>query len=106
MKTKDEVYARLVQILEEDFEIESDDISLDANLYQDSFLIKVTGTQSTRSAVILARVRNAKCAAPRWNLTASPGVVRVPSGNIMRLFPCASERSQSLTKSSGSSLLK
>ncbi|HAS15484.1 MULTISPECIES: acyl carrier protein [Idiomarina] len=35
MKTKDEVYARLVQILEEDFEIESDDISLDANLYQD-----------------------------------------------------------------------
>ncbi|MDV6316403.1 acyl carrier protein [Idiomarina sp. HP20-50] len=35
MKTKDEVYARLVQILEEDFELESDDISLDANLYQD-----------------------------------------------------------------------
>jgi len=35
MKTKDEVYARLVQILEEDFEIESDDIFLDANLYQD-----------------------------------------------------------------------
>jgi len=35
MKTKDEVYARLVRILEEDFELESEDISLDANLYQD-----------------------------------------------------------------------
>ncbi len=35
MKTKDEVYARLAQILEEDFELDSDDISLDANLYQD-----------------------------------------------------------------------
>lgn len=41
MKTKDEVYARLVQILEEDFEIESDDISLDANLYQDLILIRL-----------------------------------------------------------------
>ncbi|MTJ01718.1 acyl carrier protein [Idiomarina piscisalsi] len=35
MKTKDEVYTRLTQILEEDFEIESDDIALDANLYED-----------------------------------------------------------------------
>jgi len=35
MKTRDEVYARLTQILEEDFEIDSGDISLDANLYQD-----------------------------------------------------------------------
>lgn len=35
MKTKDEVYARLVQILEEDFELDSEDISLEANLYQD-----------------------------------------------------------------------
>lgn len=35
MKTKDEVYARLAQILEEDFELDSEDISLDANLYQD-----------------------------------------------------------------------
>lgn len=35
MKTKDEVYARLVRILEEDFELESEDISLEANLYQD-----------------------------------------------------------------------
>jgi len=35
METKDEVYSRLTQILEEDFEIESDDISLEANLYED-----------------------------------------------------------------------
>lgn len=35
MKTRDEVYARLVQILEEDFELDSEDIALDANLYQD-----------------------------------------------------------------------
>lgn len=35
MKTRDEIYARLARILEEDFEIDSGDISLDANLYQD-----------------------------------------------------------------------
>ena len=35
MKTKDEGYARLTQILEEDFEIESDEIALEANLYED-----------------------------------------------------------------------
>lgn len=35
METKDEVYTRLTQILEEDFEIESDEIALEANLYED-----------------------------------------------------------------------
>lgn len=35
MKTKDDVYSKLAEILEEDFEIESDDISLEANLYED-----------------------------------------------------------------------
>lgn len=35
MQTKEEVYMQLEQILIEDFEIDAEDIKLDANLYQD-----------------------------------------------------------------------
>jgi len=35
MKSRDEIYNTLVEILVDDFEVESDDISLEANLYQD-----------------------------------------------------------------------
>lgn len=35
MKTKEEVYTRLQHILEDDFEIESSDIAMEANLYED-----------------------------------------------------------------------
>lgn len=35
MKTKEEVYTRLQRILEDDFEIDSSDIAMEANLYQD-----------------------------------------------------------------------
>jgi len=35
MKSRDEIYNTLVEILVDDFEIEVDDISLEVNLYQD-----------------------------------------------------------------------
>ncbi len=35
METKEDVYQQLVQILTEDFEIDAEEIKLDANLYQD-----------------------------------------------------------------------
>jgi len=35
MKSRNEIYNTLVEILVDDFEVESDDISLEANLYQD-----------------------------------------------------------------------
>ncbi|MFC0446144.1 acyl carrier protein [Pseudidiomarina halophila] len=35
MQTKEEIYAQLEEILQEDFEVDAGDISLDANLYQD-----------------------------------------------------------------------
>lgn len=35
MLTKDELFALLKDILEEDFEIDADDIKLDVNLYED-----------------------------------------------------------------------
>lgn len=35
MQTKEEIYAQLEEILQEDFEIDAEDINLDANLYQD-----------------------------------------------------------------------
>lgn len=35
METKEDVYTRLQRILEEDFEIESGDIAMEANLYED-----------------------------------------------------------------------
>lgn len=35
MKSRDEIYNTLVEILVDDFEVESEDISLEANLYQD-----------------------------------------------------------------------
>jgi len=35
LETKDQIYQQLVVILVEDFEVESDDISLEANLYTD-----------------------------------------------------------------------
>ncbi|MGQ4277277.1 acyl carrier protein [Pseudidiomarina sp. E22-M8] len=35
MQTKEEIYAQLEEILQEDFEVDAGDINLDANLYQD-----------------------------------------------------------------------
>ncbi|AKE53138.1 acyl carrier protein [Kangiella geojedonensis] len=35
LETKEQIYQQLVVILVEDFEVESDDISLEANLYTD-----------------------------------------------------------------------
>ena len=35
LETKDQIYQQLVEILVDDFEVEAEDISIDANLYTD-----------------------------------------------------------------------
>lgn len=60
-----------------------------ATQYHGVPLVKVLGFILISTEVIGALQRAAIFAAPRLNFSCSPGVVRVPSGKIIRLFPAA-----------------
>jgi hypothetical protein len=53
--------------------------------YQDSLRVKVVGVQYIKTGVISEPVLMATLAAPRLNWILSDGVVRVPSGKMIKV---------------------
>lgn len=56
--------------------------------YQGSALVRVVGVTLITTGVTSRAPRRAMAAAPRWNCGGCPGVVRVPSGKMISVWPC------------------